>query len=454
MDQKSSFTIPYRLETCEAVCQAMREDLLGIGGGYKDIYTTSQNLSLHKPPALKNACQQFKKDFYILRKEKLKEVDKIRIRIAHLDLVSNFPVIEEKIYWAKEISESKSIIHFLTIFSHAVQRDCNISPFPVSPIKMLESQISINRFIKHEILSYVSSKKGRRLTPVELRKFIIAGALFDARNDHVLHALRLSNKHKDGEMLYQNALAELLFSGVPAYLGQIIKIDPKTIRQRLFSKIDKLGLSVKQRTMLFGYFSPNIHKDDLLSIIDKIDLIAKKIAGVEISSKLHEYISSMKFKITSATAIYKEMFLSPELQQIQKIYIPQTILQSTVSFRTSIIETYTRIESLTFYPTKDYLDLWKGSVSGDCTKLNLGEEQLKTPSFFNIRIFKDSCWIGNIYMLDFTKECGVLLVDRIQIPRGVNAKYIHFFDYLKEIFRELFSAVKYNKIRLIVKASG
>jgi len=454
MEIKSSFVIPYRLETCEAISEAMREDLIGIGGGYKDIYKIAQNLSLNKPPALRNACLLLKKDFYILRKEKLREVDNIQIRIANLDLISSFPVIEKKISWAKEISESESILHFLAHFSLEVQRDCKVSPFPVSPTEMLESQISINRFIKHEILAYASSKKGRRLNPGELRKLIVAGTLFDVKNGHVLHALRISDKHRKGEMLYQNASAELLFSRVPAYLGRIIKIDPKTIRQRLFSKIEHLGLPVKQKTTLFGYFSPDIHKDDLLSIIDKIDLIAKKIVRVEISERLHEYISSIKFKIACASSIYKEMFLSPELEQMQKFYIPQKILQSTVAYRNSIIDTYTRVDSLEFYPTKDYLDLWKGAVSDDCTRLDLGEEQLKTPSFFNIRIFKDFCWIGNIYMLDFTKEYGVLLVDRIQIPRGIDADYINFFDHLKEIFKEMFSAVEYKKILVPLSISN
>jgi hypothetical protein len=84
------------------------------------------------------------------------------------------------------------------------------------------------------------------------------------------------------------------------------------------------------------------------------------------------------------------------------------------------------------------MDLHKGEISKDCTISELSTRQLLTPNFFNIRIFEKDDWIGNIYMLDFVTEYGVLLVDRIQIPRDFNADIIGFFPVLKEALKELF----------------
>lgn len=58
----------------------------------------------------------------------------------------------------------------------------------------------------------------------------------------------------------------------------------------------------------------------------------------------------------------------------------------------------------------------------------------------------DQKWTGNIYMLDFTDTRGILLVDRIQIPRNLRVLYHRFFDYLREAFEELFAAVPYESI--------
>lgn len=98
------------------------------------------------------------------------------------------------------------------------------------------------------------------------------------------------------------------------------------------------------------------------------------------------------------------------------------------------------------YPTKDFLDICKGVVSGDCVTEVLGENHLRESRYFSIRIFMDRKWIGNIYMLDFTDTKGILLVDRIQIPRNLRVLYHRFFDHLRDAFGELFASVPYETI--------
>jgi hypothetical protein len=119
-------------------------------------------------------------------------------------------------------------------------------------------------------------------------------------------------------------------------------------------------------------------------------------------------------------------------------------MRSSVSYADKILQTRTKLAELRFYPTKDYLDLCRGRISGDCIDAVLSEQQLVKPEFFNIRVFNEAQWIGNIYMLDFTEEHGILLIDRIQIPRQLKVPYLDFFDQLTQAVREMFDAVPYE----------
>jgi len=425
----------------------MRVDLLGLGRECLAMLEAAEKVSLSMPPAFKSARKKVRKDFYVLRKRK--EVDKkISISIADLSLLDDFHVIEKNIGWASKIAEQESLFHFLMGFSPDVQKLCNSLTIPESMTQMLQSQLSINRFIKHEILAYASSKKGGRLGLEGLKSLIVANILFDADNEDVLKALRIARKRRKGEMLYQNGCAELLFSRIPLFLNRITIIDVKTIRQKLFKKLQKLDLPVKHISVLMGYFQSDIKREDLLPALDKFVTISKKLAPSDTSEKIRHYISSIKNKLKFSRKLYNEMFLPAGLTETQKLYTPVNILQTNVSYRRSMISDHTHVATLEFYPTKDYMDLWRGNISGDCVKLLLAKKQLSTPNFFNIRVFQDSSWIGNIYMLDFTEKSGILLVDRIQIQRDIRADYIDFFDHLKEIFQEMFVDVEYKKILL------
>jgi hypothetical protein len=124
-----------------------------------------------------------------------------------------------------------------------------------------------------------------------------------------------------------------------------------------------------------------------------------------------------------------------------------------VSYRDVIRATYTEKTTILFYPTKDYMDLFHGTFSSDCVGLDLAQKHLTDPAYFNIRIFKNGRWKGNIYMLDLTDR-GILMVDRIQIPRSINAEYMQFFKSLKEVFQEMFSKVDYDEILMPLTISN
>jgi len=207
--------------------------------------------------------------------------------------------------------------------------------------------------------------------------------------------------------------------------------------------------------MLSGYLSPNIATESIITVLHEVNAIAQRISlAKEMKEKLHEYILSLINKIVHGQEIYRKLFLNKELAIMQKLYTPRNVMEYKVTYKEIMVKTHTHIATLQFYPTKDYLDLFKGTASDDCIGVSLGEQHLRTPTFFNIRIFRDSKWIGNIYMLDFTEENGTLLVDRIQIPRGTNAYYIHFFRDLENIFEEIFVDVDYKEILLPLAISN
>jgi hypothetical protein len=68
------------------------------------------------------------------------------------------------------------------------------------------------------------------------------------------------------------------------------------------------------------------------------------------------------------------------------------------------------------------------------------------PHFFNIRLFTDSDWIGNMYMHDVTTEHGAIIVDRVQVPRNIEGGFMRLFKGLGEVFREMFTDVRYQYI--------
>jgi hypothetical protein len=188
--------------------------------------------------------------------------------------------------------------------------------------------------------------------------------------------------------------------------------------------------------------------------MEKVSSIARKILSAEKADLIDDYITGLKHQVGALKSLYDDLFLSPELGQMRKLHVPTKLGRTEHSYHEKIIRTRTHLATLTFYPTKDFMDMCKSRFSGDCTSASLSEQQLATPEFFNIRIFRQDVWIGNIYMLDYTASHGVLLVDRVQIPRKFDASYLNFFGHLREIFQEMFSSVEYQKVLLPIRISN
>ena len=213
-------------------------------------------------------------------------------------------------------------------------------------------------------------------------------------------------------------------------------------------------MTPKQRLGLFSYFPMGLAREEVVPALKKMSQIARKMGMLDnVKIRFHDYIKVMAENIEKRQGLYARLFLDKELEKIQRLYVPRDVMKYRISYKDVIRATYTEKSIILFYPTKDYMDLWHGTFSSDCVGLDLGQKHLMSPEYFNIRIFKDGKWRGNIYMLDLT-ERGILMVDRIQIPRSINAEYMQFFKGLAEVFQEMFAEVSYEEILMPLKISN
>jgi len=285
----------------------------------------------------------------------------------------------------------------------------------------------------------------------ELKRALAAHAIFAINNRDVAQAIR----SEGDDILYQNAVAEFLFSRLPADMEDIIYIDSRPVREKLFGRIARLEMTAAQKAGLYAYFPANLRGSNLKGTLDRMEEVSRKMNIPEESKlRLRSYITSIRKDMERLRKVYRELFLDRRTAALQKLHIPMKVMQTEITYNEKIIREYTDLSVLDFYPTKDWLDLYKYKKSADCTGICLGEDQLRTPQFFNIRIFRGNDWIGNIYMLDLTRITGDLVVDRIQIPRHIRAEYLNFFDYLKDVFIRIFEDVSYGSILLPVTISN
>lgn len=449
------FDIPYRIENLEAISEAIRTNFLGIGSQYLSMHALAKKIgSLDIPPALSNAREFVKKSFLRIDEKKIAQCGLDYREIANLPLVENFSAIEDAIPWAAGFAAHANLFALLASFPEEVRRACRIEP-ATNLLGAYESVRAMRGLLQNEILAYARTRRTKRIGVENLRRLMVAHALFQPGNEDLLQALRQSLRDDSNLALRQNALAELLFCRLPRFVEGLTRVEPKRIRKKLVSKLNRLELTANQRTNLLGYFEPNIGEPDLLTVLDRTGSIARQILLSDgTRQKLCDFIGSLENDVVSIRRLYDHWFLTAELRRMRKIYTPRNVMEYRLAVRQDLVRTLVHTISLTFYPTKDWLDYCKGKTSSDCSIHHFNKEHLLTPSFFNVRIFHESDWIGNIYMLDYTRENGCLLVDRIQIPRGIQAGYVQFFDHLREVFEDLFEDVGYEHILLPLRISN
>lgn len=448
--------IPYRLETFEDVLAAQRVDLLGLGATYEMLLRAARHAQFTKPRALLQAKRGVSKEFYRVKEETVRESRVRYEEIANLAPIRDAPGIEASLPWASEIAGLADFDALLQGFPARVREACRVEPPPRSPLAVYEASIAMRRVIRQELLAYVKTGQLKGLSLDQLKRLLVGYCLFAAQNEDVHQALRPAEGREAAVALSQHALAELLFSRLPAALACFLAGEPAAIRQKLFAKIGTLDLTGRQRANLYAYFPPNVSQADLLPTLERLDGVAQRMPLSEATrQRLHHYLLSLRRSLARAPALYQELFLpTRELQQMRALHVPGRVLKASVTYAERLLRTRTKLEELHFYPTKDYLDLYRGQFSGDCVSGGLSEQQLATPSFFNVRVFSAGHWIGNIYLLDFTEELGLLLIDRIQIRREMKVPYLELFEQLTQALRDLFEAVPYTCILMPLSISN
>lgn len=453
---KTTFEIPYRLDTIEDIKRAQSENLLLLGSeAFQDMLALAKKSSLHIPPALTAARKIVERDFITVREEKIRDSKTQYFEIANLDLLNNFPTIKNSIPQIEEILTHETIFSLVRDSFPDLWKRCAKGDPTTQPSTGLDTMLALRRTLRKELLTYLAAKKSKILGIDALKTLLVAITLHDSGNEDILEALRSSCNVKEKEVLYQNAIAELLFSRLPISVEQLFRINPGLIRKKLFAKIARLPMTSRQRTNLYGYFKLDTGKEDLVPVLEKMNRIAQRLSVAnEVKVTLNDYFNAMIDKIRKGQTVYPDLFLTRELETVKRLYTPKKIMECKVTYRDFILKSYTHTTKIQFYPVKDYLDLFKGVISHDCIKSKLGEEHLLTPNYFTIRFFSDGEWCGNIYALDFTKECKVILIDRIQIPRGIKATYLYFFEDLRSLLEEMFSGVDYEYILLPLAISN
>jgi len=451
--KNNSLKIPYRLETIEDITGAMSAGLIGVAD-YKRLLHFAKEKAIHQPHALMKAKKKVTKEFMTVDEEKIRDVKISFSEVADLPLIDQYPLVMESIPWIHDIVSHENLFHFFHSFPMEIRRLVLLERLPESPVPMYSAVLAIRRLLKRELVVYVKAHKTSTLSLEKLKQGLVALTVFDPINEDILLAFKTEKTGKDSP-LHQNALTEILFARLPKIIKGLLSGDANNLIRKLSLKMSRLKLSSRHMMNLMGYVNVKMTPDDFYKALNRMDAVAKKMSIPEESkNKLHDYMDSMKKNMDRAPLIYRSLFLSPELEICQKLYQPTKVMKSEETIIERTVRRYTQVFTLDFYTTKDFFDIIKSKYSGDCTDTYLGERQVMTPYFFNIRMFKKEKWIGNIYMLDFCEKHDSLIIDRIQVPRAVTASYHQFFDYLKAALIEMFEDVRYQYILMPLKISN
>ena len=451
----STVELPYRLDTVDSIQRAMTVNLLELGHDYQRMMTLANRTKLYHPPAFILAEKRVTKSFIKITEEKIHDLKVSYRQVNHLSSMDQYPLIEKSMPWIQELIRNKNIFQYLLTFPPEIKQRCRVQSFPDSPSMMYDAMLSLRRFVRVDMIVYIKSGKTSCFSLLQLKQVLVALTVFETDNHDILESLKNSSSEDSDSVLYQNAMAELLFARIPKTIRGLIGRNPADLGKKLRSRMVKLNLTPRQIANLMGYLKTNMSFEDTSRALDRIADVAMRMNIIrQARESLQDYIISIKKNLERVPSLYKVIFLSGELETWQKIYKPTKIMQMESTLEEKITGSFTESSALDFYPTKDYLDLLKSKISHDCTENGLGENQLLTPSFFNIRIFQNKNWIGNIYMLDFSEHHETLIIDRIQIPRDWQVLYYHFFDHLKDVLIEMFADVDYKYILMPVTISN
>jgi hypothetical protein len=439
---KKKLEVPYVLDSQGKILCAKKQNLLNFPEEeFDEMLAFASDHKIIVPPILEKT-KNVKKEFRIVKNIKTTELNIKVSDITGIDLINGFDLIMEQLPYIRKLSKHESILGYIETLPNDIADLClneENSSFEVI--------LDYIKLIKKEILLLARTKRTGKLEISKLKEMIIAYSLFLPENEHILSAVRQDGKEKKKEILFQNVVSSLLFYKSKKTMRILTALDYETIKNKLFSKLAKVGLTSREKMSVFNSASKI---KDPVAFIEAVGSFVKKVrVEKEKTKKIEDYILSLKDSLKRVNDLDQVLFMTKELKVIKKVLGPEcNNMGMTKSYKEQVIKSVTQVSSIGYYPCKDYLDLAKCWMSDDCTHDNLARKQLLSPEFFNIRLFgQRGKWKGNIYMLDFTnKDPSFLIIDRIQVPRQSKADYINLFANLKEVLTEMFLEVSFKYI--------
>ncbi len=445
--------VPHRMEKASDILLAMQHDILGLGKKtYQKLLDLEKDIPVIDRPAAVLKAVSVTKEFFLLKERKITHLLETYDQSKAFNSIGNSELINEQFPELERLIDPE----FLSEYVASADSD-NYSRRLRGHARALNRHRLLHEIIMDEIRAVIKCSQAKSMTIKELKRVIAATALHDYRNKDVLQALKLAME-MNNPILRGNAVAELLFTRIPAYIRSHFTDDPKVIvslRQRLLSKISKVKGPPNLKIALF-HLAPRSNtrkKDDFIAMMNRLLSFIEKTEIVDEESKIsvRSFIQNVTGEIRRLDSIYKKLFLTEkELQDVYGLYRPNNrLVTCNMQHIERIIYEHCDIQKLYMYPCKDYLDLEKYRWSHDCSKDTLGVNQLRTPQFFNVRLFKnDKEYCGNIYMLQMECDSRIyLLVDRIQTA-SFDTRYVMFYDTLKDAFQKMFRDLSFNEILL------
>lgn len=458
---KSAFTIPYRLKTREEVeGSAKLLQSIGLRHEYANLVKYAGKIDIEQPDIMKHVKKHVAMEFreHEPRKDEVAVVhsEKVHEVVDGLQHVGDFSLIEQKLPGIKVMAIYDTLYRFVMDLGPDLRTAIGMPVYPATLGAQAAAYHAIRQFLRKELKAWATTRRGIEMEREQLISLLMAYSLFDGQNEDILKALTMSLQEPQNPVLFQNACVELLFTRLAREVRLLTQGQQMPVRRSLSEKIARLDLAPKFRIALFQIYPSHLPHKDIPAVLDRMSVAAEKMHGFpkEALAKLQDTLSQFKHLLARTDGLYKEFFLSRELIAMKKHYKPVQVLKAKEVYSETVIKEQTKKVTMDFYPTKDYGDLLRFAVSEDCTGFKTGSRQLLHKEFFNIRIFRNKEWVGNIYTLDAVKKNGVILVDRIQIPRKINANYLNFFSTLREVFREMLQDVPYTEVLLPLTISN
>lgn len=236
----------------------------------------------------------------------------------------------------------------------------------------------------------------------------------------------------------------------------------RRIKQNIFSPhFNKLFRMSKEKIIRLK-ISQNF-KSNTIALIDqlsekkdriKIERAFKRLMNAYAACASHEELvkasgimENMLEKLLSFNNFFENKFSQAKTEEFFFLFSSH-ILRAEKLVKNIIDE----VPYLSLFPCKDLHDFYKGVYSGDCSQdVQLATAHLLAPRFFNIRVFDQRKWVGNIYMLDYSDK-KALVVDKIQIKSSTSVKSPGF---VQRMLNFLSSALRTdNGITLLGPASN